>query len=75
MYFFFWIPASIAEAAAVVPNGATTFFAVDFILLVKIICWIALESASKAFCVLKSAAIILFFFFSKQAKSHKKPVV
>ena len=23
----FWIPASIAEAAAVVPNGAKTFFA------------------------------------------------
>ena len=25
--FFFWIPASIAEAAAVIPNGAKTFFA------------------------------------------------
>ena len=24
---FFWIPASIAEAAAVIPNGAKTFFA------------------------------------------------
>ena len=23
---FFWIPASIAEAAAVIPNGAKTFF-------------------------------------------------
>ena len=27
MYFFFWIPASIAEAAGVIPNGAQTFFA------------------------------------------------
>ena len=27
MCFFFWIPASIAEAAAVIPNGAKTFFA------------------------------------------------
>ena len=27
MYFFFWIPASIAEAAAVIPNGAKIFFA------------------------------------------------
>ena len=27
MYFFFWIPASIAEAAAVIHNGAKTFFA------------------------------------------------
>ena len=27
MYFFFWIPASIAEAAAVISNGAKTFFA------------------------------------------------
>ena len=30
MYFFFsffWIPASIAEAAVVIPNGAKTFFA------------------------------------------------
>ena len=26
-YIFFWIPASIAEAAAVIPNGAKTFFA------------------------------------------------
>ena len=25
--YFFWIPASIAEAAAVIPNGAKTFFA------------------------------------------------
>ena len=25
--FFFWIPASIAEAVAVTPNGAKTFFA------------------------------------------------
>ena len=25
--FVFWIPASIAEAAAVIPNGAKTFFA------------------------------------------------
>ena len=25
--FFFWISASIAEAAAVIPNGAKTFFA------------------------------------------------
>ena len=25
--YFFWIPASIAEAAAVIPNGARTFFA------------------------------------------------
>ena len=25
--YFFWIPASIAEAAAVVPNGVKTFFA------------------------------------------------
>ena len=27
MFFFFWIPASIAEAVAVIPNGAKTFFA------------------------------------------------
>ena len=26
-YIFFWIPASIAEAAAVIPNGDKTFFA------------------------------------------------
>ena len=26
MYFYFWIPASIAEVAAVIPNGAKTFF-------------------------------------------------
>ena len=26
-YIFFWIPALIAEAAAVIPNGAKTFFA------------------------------------------------
>ena len=26
-FFFFWIPASIAQAAAVVPNGAKQFFA------------------------------------------------
>ena len=26
-YIFFWIPASITEAAAVIPNGAKTFFA------------------------------------------------
>ena len=26
-YIFFWIPASIAEAAVVIPNGAKTFFA------------------------------------------------
>ena len=26
-WIFFWIPASIAEAAAVIPNGAKTFFA------------------------------------------------
>ena len=25
--YFFWIPASIAEAAAVIPNGTKTFFA------------------------------------------------
>ena len=25
--YFFWIPASIAEAAAVIPNGAKTIFA------------------------------------------------
>ena len=25
-YIFFWIHASIAEAAAVIPNGAKTFF-------------------------------------------------
>ena len=25
--YFFWIPASIAEAAAVIPNGAKIFFA------------------------------------------------
>ena len=25
--YFFWIPASIAEAAAVIPNGAKTSFA------------------------------------------------
>ena len=25
--YFFWIPASIAEATAVIPNGAKTFFA------------------------------------------------
>ena len=25
-YIFFWIPASIAEAAAVIPNGAKIFF-------------------------------------------------
>ena len=25
--YFFWIPASIAEAAAVIPNGAKKFFA------------------------------------------------
>ena len=25
--YFFWIPASIAEAAAVIPNGAKTCFA------------------------------------------------
>ena len=25
--FFFWIPALIAETAAVIPNGAKTFFA------------------------------------------------
>ena len=24
--YFFWIPASVAEAAAVIPNGAKTFF-------------------------------------------------
>ena len=24
--YFFWIPASIAEAAAVIPNGVKTFF-------------------------------------------------
>ena len=27
MYFFSWIPASIAEAVVVIPNGAKTFFA------------------------------------------------
>ena len=26
-FILFWIPASIAEAAAVIPNGAKTFFA------------------------------------------------
>ena len=26
-FFFFWIPASSAEAAAVIPNGAKTLFA------------------------------------------------
>ena len=26
-FFFFWIPASIAEAAAVIPNRAKMFFA------------------------------------------------
>ena len=35
------------------------FATVAFILPAKIICWIALESASKAFCLLKSAAINL----------------
>ena len=29
--FFFWIPASIAEAAAVVPNGVNEFFDKSFI--------------------------------------------
>ena len=27
MFFFFWIPASFAEAAAVITNGAKTFYA------------------------------------------------
>ena len=27
MFVFFWIPASVAEAATVIPNGAKTFFA------------------------------------------------
>ena len=27
MFFFFWIAASIAKAAAVITNGAKTFFA------------------------------------------------
>ena len=35
------------------------FAAVAFILSVKIICWIALESASRAFYLFKSAAISL----------------
>ena len=36
---------------------ALVFATVDFILPVKMISWIALESASKGFCLLKSAAI------------------
>ena len=35
------------------------FATADFVLAVKMICRIALESASKAFCLLKSAAINL----------------
>ena len=39
------------------------FAAVDFILPVKIICWIALESASKAFCLQQ---LICIFFQNNQ---------
>ena len=33
--YFFWIPASIAEAAAVIHNGAKTFFAKGIATFIK----------------------------------------
>ena len=55
-YCFFWLFENVVDCYSCICNCC-------FILPAKIICWIALESASKAFCLIQSAAISLYFFF------------